>query len=176
MVILIDVNDYRFLSGELKAHNNSIQTTKTKLEVYGDSTYCNKQKILNTFNEKYGVNNAMQVAEFFERQNSAYKSTMNDRYGVEYGLQSSEIREKCKATWKLNGRHQQEKHPLARKIQITSPTGEVWVTHGNFKNFIKETLQPKYGISYSILRKILHKTVAKNSKKSIGWLVVFIDN
>lgn len=71
-----------------------------------------KEKIMDSFQNQYGVNSPQQVSEIRERtkntQLSRYgqdgfnpkqnKKTMQERYGVDYALQSKEIKEKIRMT------------------------------------------------------------------------------
>jgi hypothetical protein len=172
-IFRVNMDDPRWISGELLSYNGSEKTLETKLNLYGNSNYCNSAQIENTMMEKYGESNAMRVPEFFEKQQISYNSTMNAMYGVNYGLQSPEIRIKCMETWKITGRNKEEKHPLARKIQIKTPTGQIYNAHGNFKKICNEILKPIYNISYDGLRNILKGKPPRN--KYENWEVIYTD-
>jgi hypothetical protein len=78
-------------------YTNVEKYKKTMLDRYGG--HCNKlpefkNKIKNTFSERYGVDYPMQ-SEFFKKK---YIKTINEKYGVEFPLLNSKIREKSKHT------------------------------------------------------------------------------
>lgn len=66
----------------------------TKLKVYGDHGYNNREKCMITCLEKYGVNNVFSSKKIREK----ISQTNLAKYGVKYPMQSKEILEKCENT------------------------------------------------------------------------------
>lgn len=89
------------------------QNTKLNTTFYSCSQKCSKQKIINTFNEKYGYMNSSQHPDIKIKQSETniklyggksphcnekvkekYYNTMIEKYGCEYPLQNEEIKQK----------------------------------------------------------------------------------
>ena len=77
-----------------KAHQAN-KTKATKLERYGDENYVNREKIIETNMEKYGVPNAMQNEEV---KNKAKKTNLL-KYGFEASSCNEEVKDKIRNAW-----------------------------------------------------------------------------
>jgi hypothetical protein len=74
--------------------NNHNKTKQTKLKIYGNEYYNNIEKFKQTCNDRYGVDNPMQISETQQK----LKESMMLLYGVEYSTQSDIIREQIRNT------------------------------------------------------------------------------
>lgn len=72
----------------------SEKIVKTKEEKYGDSTFTNREKCMQTVQDRYGVDNVYASKEVLEKK----KQTYLDHYGVDNPLKAKEVREKAKKT------------------------------------------------------------------------------
>lgn len=71
------------------------KTKATKLERYGNENYINREKMIKTSIERYGVPNAMQNEEI---KNKAKKTNLL-KYGYENSSSSEKVKEKIKNSW-----------------------------------------------------------------------------
>jgi len=75
-------------------YNNVAKNKSTKLEIYGDENYNNRIKAKETMKKEYGVDHAMMLLEYQQKQqNSLFRN-----YGVLSPLQNKEILKKLQNT------------------------------------------------------------------------------
>ena len=101
------------------------------------------KNIRNTFNEKYGVNSAMQCPEFVQK----YKDNYLINHGVSNPFELNEVREKCKST-------------MLDRYGVDSPIKSTAISDN-----IKQTNLIRYGVEYptqsSDIKEKIRNTVVK---------------
>ena len=118
----------------------------TKLKLYGDKNYNNKEKSRQTCLDKYGVDNPMKAKSIKEKS----KQTCLKKYGNEYYLSSDDFLNK------------KEYYMEKSKQTCLDKYGNISVMSNQFiKDKVKQTCLKKYGVEWNCMR-----PEAKNSKNS----------
>ncbi len=123
---------------------------------------------------KYGVDNPSKNAEILARKLTSMKATNKIRHFADYPFQNSEIHNKAIMTIKKNGSLAKENNPSARKICISSPTNELFFSHGNLNSLLSQ-LNMSHGTSVRSFQRMLYDNFIPTYGKNFGWSISYQD-